>query len=235
MEPANGFYDTWIRNRLSLGVGVAFSMLTDSERPQDAEGQATFVGYVWKLEDVDQLSFLPEIRYWASRHLRFVLAMDHVAGRTRNYNLAKHSDGNATLMGPQLLLEFIQPLCDDTIFLHLGGGVVYDFADFDEVAWWNLGYSSEESWRTSGRNGKTRLNYFREIHVEDSFGWTVSAGCSWRPVDRFELDLSVRHTWIDPDCQFGYNYGKVKGFKERLDGDFTLDHLSVALTCSYVF
>ena len=68
-----------------------------------------------------------------------------------------------------------------------------------------------------------------------AFGWTLSVGASWRPHPRFELDLSLRHTWIEPDCQFGYNYGKKKGFEKHSDGDFTLDHLSVALTGSYVF
>ena len=66
-------------------------------------------------------------------------------------------------------------------------------------------------------------------------GWSVSAGATWRPHPNFELDLSLRHTWIDPDCQFGYWYGKKKGFEKHSDGDFELNHLSVVLTASYVF
>ena len=232
---SESFYDTWIKDRLSLGLGVSWSVLTDAERPQDWSRRKTFLGYIWKLEDEDQVGVVPELRYWATPYLRLALSLDHVSGRTRNFNLEKHSDGVAELWGPQLLVEGLYPLCDDTVFLHAGAGVCYDFADFEEVAWWNLGYGSEADWNARGRTGKTRLNYFREIRVDDAFGWTLAAGASWRPHPRFELDLSVRHTWIEPDCQFGYNYGKKKGFEKHSDGDFTLDHLSVVLTGSYVF
>lgn len=229
------FGDIWFKDRLTIGLGVSWSVLTDAERPKDADRRKTFVGYVWKLEDEDQVGVLPELRYWAAPNLRIALSMDRVSGRTRNFNLAKHSDGVVELMGPQLLVEGLYPMCGDTVLLHAGAGVVYDFADFKEVAWWHLGYSSEAAWNEYGRTGKTRQNYFREIRVDDAFGWTLAAGASWRPSPHFELDLSVRHTWIDPDCQFGYNYGARKGFERHSDGDFTLDHLSVALTGSYVF
>jgi len=229
------FYDTWLKDRLSIGLGFSYATLTDSERPKDVGNHRTFVGYVWKLEDTDRIGVIPEIRYWAADHLRLVLAMDRISGRTRNYNLEKHSDGDVDLWGPQLLVEGFYPLCDDTVFLHAGVGVVYDFADFTEVKWWNLGYSSEANWEYHGRPSKSRQGYHREIRVDDAFGWTLAAGASWRPDPRFELDLSLRHTWIDPDCQFGYFYGRKKGFVKHQDGDFELDHLTVALTGSYVF
>ena len=87
----------------------------------------------------------------------------------------------------------------------------------------------------AGRFELIRLGHWTLQEMSDAFGWTLSVGASWRPHPRFELDLSLRHTWIEPDCQFGYNYGKKKGFEKHSDGDFTLDHLSVALTGSYVF
>ena len=229
------FYDVWIKDRLSIGLGFSYAFLTDSERPKDVGNHKTFVGYVWKLEDTDQIGLVPEIRYWASEWLRLVLTMDRVSGRTRNYNLQKHSDGVVDLLGPQFLVEFFYPLAEETVFLHAGAGVVYDFADFTEVRWWKLGYSSEASWEEYGRTRKSRQGYFREIHVDDSFGWTLAAGVSWRPSPRFELDFSVRHTWVDPDCQFGYYYGGRKGFEKHQDGDFELNHLSLVLTGSYVF
>jgi hypothetical protein len=232
---SESFYDTWIKDRLSIGLGISWSALTDAKRPKDEERRRTFVGYIWKLEDEDQAGVVPEIRYWATPYLRLTLSADRVSGRTRNFNLEKHSDGVAELWGPQLLVEGLYPMCDETVFLHAGAGVCYDFADFEEIAWWHLGYSSEAAWNEMGRTGKTRQNYFREIRVDDAFGWTISAGVSWRPDPRFELDLSLRHTWIEPDCRFGYDYGKQKGFVSQQEGDFTLDHLSVVLTGSYVF
>lgn len=234
---ARDFQETWLSDRLSIGLGFSFATLTDAKRPKDAPGEATFVGFVWKLEDTRQAGFVPELRYWAATYLRVTLTTDRVAGRTRNYNQMKHSDGVAELWGPELLLEGVYPLCDDTVFLHAGVGLSYEFGDFSEVTWWNLGYASEAAWRDHGSpTVKTAQDHYREIHVDDAVGWTLAAGCSWRPTPRLELDLSLRHTWIEPDCEFGYNYGSRKGgFKKQLDGEFTLDHLAVALTCSYVF
>ena len=228
--------ETWITDRLSIGIGVANSSLTNAKRPKDVEGGRTFVGYVWKLEDDDQTTFIPEIKYWTTRNLRLTLTADRVSARTRNYNLAKHSDGIAELFGPAFFVEGLLPLCDETLLLHAGGGVVYGFGDFSEVTWWKLGYASEESWNTLGRpTVKTRQDHYRRIFVDDAFGWAVSAGCAWRPTPRFELDLSLRHVWIEPDCRFGYEYSAPRGFQKRQDGEFTLDHLSVAITGSYVF
>ena len=98
---------------------------------------------------------------------------------------------------------------------------------------WKLGYSSEADWASVGRPNKAREHYWREIQVDDAFGLSVAAGVSWRPVPEAELDLSLRHTWIEPDCDFGYRRGG--SFSSQADGEFTLDHLSVVLTASYVF
>lgn len=228
-------FDVWIRERLAIGLSASWSKLTDRTRPKDVMGGRTFVGYVWKLEDTDQTGIVPEIRYWAAPFARVSLGLDRVCGRTRNYNLEKHSDGDAELMGPQLLVEGLYPLCDDTVLFHAGAGIVYDFADFSEVAWWHLGYASEASWNRLGRPRTPRAGYTREIRVDDAFGWTLAAGAAWRPHPNFEVDLSLRHTWVDPDCEFGYNHGGRIGFRKDLGGDLALDHLTVALTGSYVF
>lgn len=232
---SESFYDTWIKDRLSIGLGISYSTLTDAKRPQDVENHRTFVGYVWKLEDTEQVGVVPELRYRASDYVRVVLSLDRVVGRTRNYNQRKHSDGDINVWGPQLLVEGLYPLRGDTVFLHAGAGLAYEFTDFNEDKWWKLGYSSADSWRYYGATNKARQGYYREIHVDDGFGLTLAAGVSWRPDPRFELDLSLRHTWFEPDCQFGYNYGGRKGFDKHQDGDFTFDHLSVVLTGSYVF
>ncbi len=233
----DGFYETWIEDRLSLGLGISYSVLTSPTRPKDYDRNKTFVGFIWKLEDVDQVGAIPELRYRAADNLRLTLALDRVSGRTRNFNQAKHSDGNVEIMGPELLVEGLLPLLDDTLFLHAGVGVVYDFADFEEITWWHLGYASRDAWIARGSpKVRTAQDHYREIKVDDSFGWALAAGATWRPHPRFELDLSLRHVWIEPDCQFGYTYSARKGgFKKHQDGDFTLDHLAVAITGSYVF
>ena len=227
----DGFYEQWIKDRLS------YTTLTSPTRPKDYDRHKTFVGFIWKLEDVAAVGPVPELRYRASDHLRLTLSMDRVSGRTRNFNQAKHSDGNVEAMGPELLVEGLLPLLDDKVLLHAGVGFAYDFADFEEITWWHLGYASHDAWIARGSpKVRTAQDHYREIKVDDAFGLAVAAGATWRPHPRLELDLSIRHVWLEPDCQFGYTYSARKGgFKKHQDGDFTLDHLAVALVGSYVF
>ena len=113
-------------------------------------------------------------------------------------------------------------------------GLVYGFADFNEDTWWNLGYADQASWAYYGSpRDRTADGRYREIQVDDSVGVTLAAGVSWRPDANFEVDLSLRHTWLEPDCEFGYR--RKGSFQSVQGGDFTLDHLTVALTGSYVF
>ena len=228
------FYDAWLKDRLSVGLSLSYSKLTDATRPKDRDGGKTFVGYVWKLEDTDEVHVLPTVSYWAAPYLRLSLFWNSVAGHTRNYNLQLHSDGDVTAEGPALLVEGLYPICGDTVFLHAGVGLTYAFCDFDEDTWWHLGYGSYDSWVNSfNKRNHVRSDHFREIEVDDAVGYLVSAGVSWRPIARAEIDLSVRHVWLDPDCDFGYRYTSRR--ETLLTGDFELNHLSVVLTGSYVF
>lgn len=232
------FQETWLQDRLTIGLGVRFNRLTSKNRPEDTTRTKTFIGYVNRIDDEDEFGFvLPEIRYWAADYVRTTLTFSGVSGRTRNFNTpTRHSDGTIDAWGPELFVEGLWPLCEDTVFLHAGVGIMYAFCDFSEDRWWNLGYSTRQDWIDRGSPPvKTAANHYREIHVDDAFGYALCAGASWRPTPRVELDLSLRHTWLEPDCQFGYNYGRKRGFEELMDGEFTLDHLSVVLSCSYVF
>lgn len=231
---SRGFYDTWIRDRLTIGIGISYSTLTDAKRSADKFSNKTFVGFINELEDEDEVGFEPELSYWAADHVRLTLTWDGVSGRTRNYNKTQHSDGVVEAGGPAFLVEGLLSFLDDTLLLHAGAGVSWQFCDFKEDAWWHLGYSSESSWNTLGSSTtKVRGNHYREIRVDDAFGWLLSAGVAWRPAERLEFDLSVRHMWLEPDCEFGYRYRSK--FEVHDTGDFTLDHLTAALTVSYVF
>lgn len=229
---ARPFYADWIADRLSIGLRVSHATLTDAKRT--ASYDKAFIGAVNKLDDDDEISILPELRYWTARNLMLTLGMDHVAGRTRNFNTPNHhSDGTATLDGPVLLVEGLLPLLDDTLLLHAGPGIAYEYGDFEHVTWWRLGYSDEEGWRQFGSSKSKSRGHLREVQVDDAFGFVLSAGAAWRPIDRLELDVSIRHTWVEPDVRWGYSgHGH---FDEQQKGKFTMDHLSVSAMLSWVF
>ena len=228
------FHETWFQDRLSVGVGAGFSTLTNAKRSKNKSGGKTFVGFIYKLEDEDELGIVPLVSYWAADHVRLSLTWDSVCGKTRNYNTSNHhSDGNVEAGGPAFLFEGLLPLANDEVFLHAGVGLAWEFGDFEESSWWRLGYSSSVAWRDHGSPSLPASGYYREIDVDDALGAILSAGASWRPLERLEIDFSLRYVWLEPDCKYGYRDGN--GFVVHSKGDFTLDHLTAAATVSYVF
>lgn len=227
------FREVWLTDRLSVGLGVGVSYLTDKHRHPHKEEGYTFVGFVNELDDEHAVFPVPEVAWWATRNLRLRLAFDHVEGRTRNYNY-DHSDGTVRIRGPVFAAEFVYPTFDDTLFPHAGFGVAWENARFKPERWWTLGWYYEDEWAEAGRPEKKKSGYTRAIKVDDTIGWVLSAGVSWRPVPRLQLDATVRHVWAEPECEYG-SVRRKKGYSRELDGKFWLDHATVAVSASYVF
>lgn len=226
------FYDVWIRDRLSIGIGVSVATLTKNHRPQDRDAHRTFVGYVNKLENDHPVRMTADLSYWASRHLRFGLTLDRAGARTRNYNNHR-SDGVLDVWGPALYGEIVLPCLDDTLLPHFGGGVVYGFSDFEEDTWWHLGYTNPAEYDATGHTIKTKNDKYREIRVDDAFGFLLQAGIAWRPIEHMQIDLTLRQTFLSCDAEFGYRGNH--GFRRELTGEFDVDNFAVVTTLSYVF
>ena len=227
------FREIWIADRLTVGLGIGASTLTDNHRRADKESGFTYVGFVNSLEDKRATFLSPEATWWAARNLRLHLSMDHVEGHTRNYN-NHHSDGTVRLRGPLLEAQCIFPLLDDTLFPYVGIGAALEKATFDSEEWWKLGWYSREEYLANAKPGKAKGGYFREIRVDDEIAWTVSGGVSWRPIPRLQLDAALRHVWVEPKCEYG-EYREKSGYHADLHGKFWLDHLTAVISASYVF
>ena len=226
------FYDAWLSDRLSVSVGFSVSALTKNHRPKDRDGGRTFVGFVNKLENERPVRFTADISYWASRHLSLGLSFANFGGRTRNYNNHR-SDGCVEVWGPVLHADAVLPCLDDVLLPHLGAGVIYGVIDFEEDRWWNLGYSSQAEYDATGHTYKTKNDRYREIRVENAFGFVLQAGMAWRPMEHVQLDLTLRQTFLSCDAEFGYR--RTRGYRRELPGEFDLDNFSVIFTVGYVF
>ena len=235
------FYDVWIRDRLSVGLALSHVRLTDGDRPADLSCRRTFLGYINELDEKDEWTWAPSLSWLASDFVRLGLTWQSVEARTMNCNVNAEtgrsmSDGAVSASGPLLLVEGAYPLEGGVWRPHAGVGLGWYAGDFDEDAWWGLGYAGPKSWESAGKPGnKTAAGRHRYIDVDDAFGLSLSAGVAWRPVPELELDLSLRHTWLEPDCKFGYRDAKTGRRDVQSSGEFTLDFLAVVLTASYVF
>lgn len=234
------FYDVWIRDRLSVGLEVSFRRFSDDDRPRDMERTKTFLGYINRLDLENDVGWTPAVSWLASDYVRLGLSWQSVEARTWNFPRPgyekEHSDGVASASGFVFSVEGSYPTEGGAWRPHAGLGIGLFKGSFDDdTAWWRYGYKTEADWIAAGKpsrppSGKDR----RYIDVDDAVGFALSAGVAWRPSPRVELDLSIRHTWLEPDCEFGYETRKGSHEKE-LDGEFTFDWFAVAFTASYVF
>ena len=235
----SGGWNSWLGERLSLGLSLSRVHLTASHRPPDIDNHSTFVGYLNCLELEDEIAVAPVVTYWIARNLRASVTWERIEARAFNYlpddPYGHHgpSDGILGMSGPVAMLELTFPCLDDTLFPHVGGGMFYSFSYFHEDKFWHLNYNSVADWEADGSRETAPRRIYREIHVDDALGWVASAGLAWRPVKHFEVDLGVRQTWIEADCEFGYSWRGT--WKTHRHGDFTLDNLAWGLTASFVF
>ena len=238
-EDEETFYSRWIRDRLAIGLSLSYFRLTDADRPRDLNRQKTFLGYINHLDEENPIEWAPTLNWTISDYIRLGLTYHSIEAETMNFAHSLHdvprSDGTVSSAGLLFSIEGTYPLADGRWRPHLGvGGGMYR-GDFSEDTWWGLGYPTPEDWQALGRPSKTALGKRRYIEVDDAVGVSLILGVAWRPIREFELDLSLRRTFLEPDCEFGYKHDASGRKEPEQSGEFTLDSISVVVTASYVF
>lgn len=227
------FFDEWIRDRLSIGLTYSIFSLSDGTRPPNREED--FLGNINELNDSHENRLVPILEYEVNDYLGLGLTYMQVEASTMNFN-NHEGDGNAVMKGPVLKADLQYPLWERRIFPHAGVGVAFLSGDFKEDTWWHLGYSSPGDWAASGRpSTKARGANYRYIDVDDATEFFFTIGLSCKPHPRVKLDVSYRKISINPDCEFGYDYGGTRGKRKQSDGDFDLSGDFWLFSVSYVF
>ena len=225
-----GFYEEWIKGRLSIGATFSNFRLSDPDRP--AVRGSGFIGYVNHLDEKRPNRILPLIEYKVCDYVSVGASYMQIEATTLNFN--NHlGDGTVSVEGPSLAVDLTYPLLDGMLRPHVGAGLAFLAGDFEEDTWWSLGYGSPESWEYLGSRNKKRGKYTRYIDVDDEIAPFFTLGLSYNPFAHLKLDVSYRWISVNPDCQFGYNYSGNK--EKQQDGDFELSGGFFLLSASYVF
>lgn len=233
-ESNGGFYDTWIRDRLSVGLGITAFKLTKNHRTPDINRKKNFIGAVTELHECREFLLTPSISYSWNDYFQTTLSYADITANTENFN--NHlGDGHVHYRGPILALEGTYPLLDGQLITHAGAGIGFLWGDFHEDKWWNLGYASYDSWVYRGSpSWRTQLNYYREIHV-DEFEMPIffNLGATYRFTPNWGIDFTARYMMLDPDNDFGYHY--TSRYERHNVGDFDLTHFAFTLSATYTF
>ena len=235
-EELSDFYDTWIKDRLSIGLTYYSSKMKKGYRP--ANTKEDFLGNSNELNNEKTKRVVPLIEYKICDYFGIGASYMRVEASTMNFNNGE-GDGNAILKGPVFAAEASYPIAisSTTLQPHAGLGWAKLSGDFKEDTWWHLGYASPESWESLGSpTDKTRGNHYRYIEVDDASETFFTVGLSFIPHPHVKLDLSWRHIKMDPDCEFGYDYSPRGGSKHRrATGDFDLTSDFWLFSISYIF
>lgn len=228
----DGFFENWIRDRLSVGLAFSMFRLSDGDRP--ANRDEDFLGNVNELDDSHANRLAPVIEYQALDYLCIGLTYMQVEARTLNFNNGQ-GDGTAILKGPVITADLTYPFWERRIWPHVGSGVAFLSGDFEEYTWWHLGYSSPSAWEYYGSpTDKLRAGHYRDIEVDDQTKAFFTVGVSFRPYPRVKLDVSYRQISLDPDCNFAYSY-PGRGRAIRNYGDFDMSGRFWLFSVSYIF
>lgn len=236
-DSSGGFYDEWIHDHLSIGLGVTTFHLTKNYREPDLKRDNNFIGAVNELPEERDVLLVPVVDYRVNDYFRVELSYADITAGTKNLNKDGQGDGRVNYRGPTLALEGTYPFFDGLFVPHAGIGIAVMRGKFEELTWWHLGYSSYESWATRGKPMKRAPSVekgYREIRV-DEFEVPIffRCGVTCKPLSNWSIDFSLRYMSLDPDCEWGRL--REDGFDRHRTGDFDLTHVAYTLSVAYHF
>lgn len=234
----DNFFVRHIEGKLQFGTRSVHRLLTnsDSGAKGGTQGSGTFLGTIYALdEEQNYLPIQPFLTYYANRYIGFELAYDSMEAKTIAYSSWYSSiktDGNVRLSGPTLSLLGRYP--NATAHTPYAGiGLGFFTGDFDEDPSWQLGYPDPSVYENLGSPGTIYNGRYREIVVEDTIAFLLTAGATWQFHPNWAADFSVQYVKAKADATFfGYT-------DEVLDtvqpGSFPLDNLAIRAGIVYQF
>lgn len=223
----------FLDDRLEIGARrTRFSLDTTQSPGTDREIPGnTFLGNLTRIEGEQDDSFKLFITVLPIPYAGLQLTWDGVEARAWNWNTGT-SDGTVEASGRILSLLVQYP--NRTRFTPYAtlGRMSWD-ADFHEDPWWNYGFSSPESYRSSGSPGRSQNGLQRYITTSINEGSVKSLGLAVRILDYLSADFTYRTVSVNVDASY---YRKLGGVSElRRTGNFPLNHSSYAVGLKYVF
>ena len=212
----NSFYQTYLADRLEVGLRVGYYNFTDGEKKiYDANG--TFIGgftegiSTYQLNEEQSYLPYPYVRYNFIPYLALETGWIKMEGKTWTFGSTPHTDGTLVLSGPTL--ELIGRYPNETIFTPYAGiGFAYLFADFQE----------DSAWHAGG---------LRNMVSDDTMGLMLSAGCSIAIMEHLEAELSVDYV----QAQSSTRYWMRGDERDRATWDYPADSIFFRAGVKYCF
>jgi hypothetical protein len=231
MEYENVFLQ-YINNHLELGGRFTTFSLDVNE--------GEFLGTINTLTAEDTSSFKLFADWMFNPYIGIELTSDKIAARTHTDTEDSHSDGKLTMSGPIVYAFGRYPFqiktekVDFIIAPYLGLGFAMFSANFDEDAWWTLGYGSPVQWEQAGSPSTPAGDYSRKIDVNDYTGLVIAGGCTIKVYNGISLDFYIRAIDAETDAVFTRTH-TTTGEYEKTNGHFPLKTTEYGFGLRYSF
>ncbi len=189
--------ESWLTGHLELGLRVSQNKL---DTTTDTDG--SFIGTIDELKVEDDLTpYNVVVAVNLNRWFGMEGQWDQVEAKTFTDTEDNHSDGSFIADGPCLAFCLRWPA---TRYLtpYVEGGWAFLKADFDEEAWWALGYASPDDYVQDGSPSESPNGKTRDFVVENEKGTLLAFGAMVRLYHAWWLDFQVRQVDLDADVHY---------------------------------
>ena len=225
-------FTSHLADHLEIGTRMVFFSL------EETSGE--FIGTIDGLSEEQDAAPLKLFADWLfTPYVGVELTWDKIAGRSVTDTPDQHSDGVLTMSGPVIYAfgryPFLLQLDRRSYIIapYLGLGMAFFSSEFEEDAWWGLGYNNEAQWQAAGSPSTSNNGYTRRIDVDDSTGFTVAAGCAFQVSHGFSVDLYWRY--IDAETDAVYTREREGIGSETFTGHFPMASTGYGLGIRYAF
>lgn len=239
-ENSPTFYDTYIAEKLSVGVRVGHRFLTDSDSGQEGgwEGSGTYLGTIYAIDEAPD--YIPHIfaSYAFTEYLSIELAYDNIKGETLATSIqhpatGTKSDGDVSLTGFTFTVMGSYP--NESKFTPYAGlGFGYFQGDFEETDHWGLGYYSEPHYVDLGSPGTPYNGRRKWMDIDDTVAFLITFGTKYDLSKNFYLDASFQYIMVEADATYRKSEYEIEADHASY-GTFPLDNISLRLGIGYTF
>lgn len=238
----DGFYDDYIKDRLSIGLHINHRYFVDSDSGEKGgvHGEGTYLGTIYAMDEVQ--NYFPSLygKYRINEYLGLELAYSKIESETlaTTYKQPEYgvkSDGDVVQTGFTLSVLGYYPV-NSKFTPYAGVGFGYYKGDFEESDHWGLGYYNPQHYQEAGATGENYKNRSKWMEIDDEFAFILTLGTTYDLPYNLKLDASLQYIFLEASAHYyKINDGVTVQHDHTDNGTFPLDQLAFRLGITYTF
>ncbi len=210
----SGFFEHYIKDRLSIGTRVLWYSLTDTEQGEEFDG--SFLGSINRTEeDQDLAPVYIYVEYAITPYFGIGISYDQFKVKTLD---SGGGDGTFELDGP-IIYGFGR---------FENGSAFTPFAEIG-MAFYSNSFNARDEWTFSDGSSTVRNRF----EPDDATGFVIAGGLDYEIVENLSANIYLRYTSVDFDVDYYFTPNSTTTPYRK--GTFPGDHFSYGIGLKYTF